>query len=927
MSTNISVAIDGPSGAGKSTIARAAARHFGLVYVDTGAIYRTVAYAVWRSGASCKDPDAVRALLPELQIELTYDDAGVQRMLLGGEDVSAEIRTPENSVRASEVSAYPFVRDFLMETQRGMARRQSVVMDGRDIGTVVLPDATLKIFLTASAECRAERRFRELAEKGVETDYEQVLQDIRNRDYADEHRETAPLRRATDAVLVDTSALDLQQSIDAVCREIARVMPAAAGGKQLHVAKSAGFCFGVSRSVKLAEEMLSTHPSCYSFGNLIHNDDMVRELESRGLRIVESAEGLEPGDAVIVRAHGISRALYEGLCATGAEVIDATCPKVKHIHEIVTAASQEGDQVLIVGAADHPEVRAICGWCEHPVVVKDVTELRARVEDGTIDCAKPLTMVIQTTQTAANLKECQNFLKKICTNAKIFDTICGATFTRQTEAEKLATFCDAMVVIGGRHSANSKHLYEICAQHCANVQFIEKAAQLDTSAFNHAENIGLTAGASVPAWIIKEVKQKMSDEILKEELQETPVAAAPEAEENFEAMLEESLKPVYNGETVTGIVAAINGTEISVDIGAKYSGFIPTSEFTDAGEKLEDVVKVGDTIEAIVVRVNDVEGTAMLSKKRLDAQKFWNTIEAAQESGEVVEGTVTEENKGGIVVSVNGVRVFVPASQSGLPKDRPMTELVKQNVRLKITEVNRGRKRVVGSIRAVLQKERRERAEKIWNEIEVGKTYHGTVKSLTSYGAFVDIGGIDGMCHVSELSWSRIKSPAEVLSVGDEVDVYVIAFDPEKRRISLGYKDPNGNPWTKFMNTFQVGDVAKVTIVKLMPFGAFAEVLPGVDGLIHISQIANRRIGKPEEVLTVGDIVDAKVTAIDEEKHKISLSIRALSAPEPAPARVKEAVEAEPEDFGPEADALVYEVSATGEATGIAPEADEEPEA
>ena len=845
-------------------------------------------------------------------------------MLLGGEDVSDAIRTPENSVRASEVSAYPFVRDFLMDTQRSVAKRRSVVMDGRDIGTVVLPDATLKLFLTASAERRAERRFRELTEKGIETDYATVLADIRARDYADEHRETAPLRRAADAVLVDTSELTLDESIDAVCREIARVLP----HKALHVAKTAGFCFGVKRSVELAEALLDTHERCYSFGHLIHNDDVVQRLEARGLRIVESAEGLGPGDAVIVRAHGISRALYESLCATGAEVVDATCPKVKHIHEIVTNASAAGSQVLIVGAADHPEVRAICGWCTDPIVVKDVTELRERAENGDFDPEKPVTMVIQTTQTAANLKECQNFLKKICTNAKIFDTICGATFTRQTEAEKLAASCDAMVVIGGRHSANSRHLYEICAANCANVQFIEKAAQLDTSAFEHAENIGLTAGASVPAWIIKEVKQKMSDEILNEvtEEVETPVAEnpAPEAEENFDAMLEASLKPVYNGETVTGIVAAINGTEISVDIGAKYSGFIPTSEFTDAGDKLEDVIKVGDTIEAIVVRVNDVEGTAMLSKKRLDAQKFWNSIEAAQESGEVVEGVVTEENKGGIVVSVNGVRVFVPASQSGLPKDRPMTELVKQNVRLKITEVNRGRKRVVGSIRAVLQKERRERAEKIWNEIEVGKTYHGTVKSLTSYGAFVDIGGIDGMCHVSELSWSRIKSPAEVLSVGDEVDVYVIAFDPEKRRISLGYKDPNGNPWTKFMNTFQVGDVAKVTIVKLMPFGAFAEVLPGVDGLIHISQIANRRIGKPEEVLTVGDIVDAKVTAIDEEKHKISLSIRALSAPEPAPRRVEEVVEEEvEEDYAPEADALVYEVSATGEATGIAPEVDE----
>ena len=925
MSTIISVAIDGPSGAGKSTIARAAAKRFGLVYVDTGAIYRTVAYAVHRAGASCKDAEAVRSLLPTIDLSITYDDAGVQRMLLGGEDVSDAIRTPENSVRASEVSAHAFVRDFLMETQRSVARRESVVMDGRDIGTVVLPDATLKIFLTASAERRAERRCKELLEKGVETDFESVLADIRARDYADEHREAAPLRRASDAVLIDTSDLDLDESVDAVCREIERVL--SRGAKRLHVAESAGFCFGVNRSVNLAEEMLATHERCFSFGHLIHNDDMVRRLEEKGLRVVDTAEGLKPGDAVIVRAHGISKALYDSLTATGAEVVDATCPKVKAIHKIVAAASAEGRQILVVGAADHPEVRAICGWCNDPVVVKDAAELRARVEDGTLDCAKPLTMVIQTTQTAANLKECQNFLKKICTNAKIFDTICGATFMRQTEAEKLATACDAMVVIGGRHSANSQHLYEICAQHCANVQFIEKAAQLDTSAFDHAENIGLTAGASVPAWIIKEVKQKMSDEILKEEMQETPVAAAPEAEENFEAMLEESLKPVYNGETVTGIVAAINGTEISVDIGAKYSGFIPTSEFTDAGEKLEDVVKVGDTIEAIVVRVNDVEGTAMLSKKRLDAQKFWNTIEAAQESGEVVEGVVTEENKGGIVVSVNGVRVFVPASQSGLPKDRPMTELVKQNVRLKITEVNRGRKRVVGSIRAVLQKERRERAEKIWNEIEVGKTYHGTVKSLTSYGAFVDIGGIDGMCHVSELSWSRIKSPAEVLSVGDEVDVYVIAFDAEKRRISLGYKDPNGNPWTKFMNTFQVGDVAKVTIVKLMPFGAFAEVLPGVDGLIHISQIANRRIGKPEEVLTVGDIVDAKVTAIDEEKHKISLSIRALSAPEPAPARVVEEVEEEADDYAPEADALVYEVSATGEATGNIPAFDEEPEA
>lgn len=399
----------------------------------------------------------------------------------------------------------------------------------------------------------------------------------------------------------------------------------------------------------------------------------------------------------------------------------------------------------------------------------------------------------------------------------------------------------------------------------------------------------------------------MNDEIKVEEM-----------ELSFDEMLEETLKPIYNGDKVTGLVVAITGTEISVDLGTKYSGFIPTSEFTDDGIKVEDAVKVGDTVEAVVVRVNDVEGTAMLSKKRLDAAKMWNDIEEAVDNGTVLEGVVTEENKGGVVVNVKGVRVFVPASQTDLPREAELSQLLKQTVRLKITEVNKARKRVVGSIRRVAQAERRERIESIWNEIEEGKKYTGVVKSLTSYGAFVDIGGIDGMVHVSELSWGRIHQPSEVVSVGDKIEVYVISFDKEKRKISLGYKDPNCNPWTMFTSKYQVGDVASVSIVKLMPFGAFAEVLPGVDGLIHISQIANRRIGKPEDVLSVGDVVDAKITAVDDDKHKISLSIRALS--EPAPAQVEEVEEDVEEDFDNGEDALVYEVSADGTATGVAPE-------
>ena len=686
--------------------------------------------------------------------------------------------------------------------------------------------------------------------------------------------------------------------------------------KKLVVARSAGFCFGVSRSVDMAQKLLSEHGACASLGELIHNEDVVNALKERGMRVVQSPAEVNRGERVLVRAHGVAPSVYAELEKAGAEIHDATCPKVKAIHKIVAAAKEEDRFTVVIGMRAHPEVVAICGWCGEHEVFENAAELESWLKTKPNPWEKPITVVVQTTQTHSNFTECCELLKKRCTNAKISDTICLATSTRQQEAAKIASECDAMVVIGGKHSANSVHLAQICQEHCGSVQFIERTEELDMDRLKAADTVGLTAGASTPAWIIKEVRNKMSDEIKVEES-----AVEKENEMSFDQMLEETLKTIYNGDKVTGLVVAITGTEISVDLGTKYSGFIPTSEFTDDGIKVEDVVKVGDTIEAVVVRVNDVEGTAMLSKKRLDAAKMWNDIEDAVESGAVLEGTVTEENKGGVVVNVKGVRVFVPASQTDLPREAELAQLLKKTVRLKITEVNKARKRVVGSIRRVAQAERRERIENIWNEIEVGKKYKGVVKSLTSYGAFVDIGGIDGMVHVSELSWGRIHQPSEVVSVGDEIEVYVISFDKEKRKISLGYKDPNGNPWTQFTSRYQVGDVANVKIVKLMPFGAFAEVLPGVDGLIHISQIANRRIGKPEDVLTVGDEVEAKITAIDDEKHKISLSIRALS--EPAPVKAAEPEEEYDDEPAAEEDALVYEVSADGVATGIAPEVEE----
>ena len=639
---------------------------------------------------------------------------------------------------------------------------------------------------------------------------------------------------------------------------------------KIRLAKSAGFCYGVKRAVELAESAAQSGEPCVMLGYIIHNSDVVDRLASQGVKVVKDPDQVPQGCGVIIRSHGESRETYERLEKQGARILDATCPNVKRIHQIVSQAEEQGRQPVIIGTPHHPEVTAIAGWCSHPVVLSGAQELEAWLQEDENRKNLPLTFVSQTTSTRKIWDGCVKKAKKECTNAEFFDTICGATSKRQEEAHQFAAQCDKMVVIGDGKSSNTKRLAEICRESCPDVQLIERAADLDLSRLAQAEVVGITAGASTPAWIIKEVCDKMSDEIM-------------EIEKSFAELLEESIKTLNTGDKVTGTVVAITPTEIQVDLGTKHAGYIPVSELTDdPTAKVEDLVKVGDEIETFVVRVNDQEGVVTLSKKRLDVVKGWEEIETARENETVLEGVVTEDNKGGVVVSVKGIRVFVPASQTGLPRETPMSTLLKQKVRLVITEVNRARRRVVGSISRVLRAERAAAAEKVWAEIEDGKRYTGTVKSLTSYGAFVDIGGVDGMVHISELSWSRIKHPSEVVKVGDTVDVYVISADPEKKKISLGMKDHSQDPWTVFTSTYQVGDVANVRIVKLMTFGAFAESVPGVDGLIHISQIADHRIEKPGDVLAEGDKVDVKITDVDMENKKVSLSIRALLEAAPA---------------------------------------------
>ncbi len=633
------------------------------------------------------------------------------------------------------------------------------------------------------------------------------------------------------------------------------------------LAKTAGFCYGVERAVRLAQQTAQERGGAM-LGSIVHNESVVCDLARRGMRLIHAPEEARPGETVLIRAHGEPKETLDALQERGAEVVSAVCPHVERIKKLAQEAEREGRQVVIIGERAHPEVRGIAGWCSGALVFESAQEVREHLEKHPEFANLPSIALAQTTCIRALWESCVKILKKECTNLKINDTICDATQKRQAEAAELAAKVNAMVVVGDRRSANTRHLTEICRENCGKVIQIESADELPPEFFSGCRTAGLTAGASTPASIIMEVLTTMTEEIINN---------TPETSESFEEMLEKSFKTLNTGDKVTGIVTAIGTTEVQVDVGCKQAGYIPVSELSsDPDVKPEDVVKVGDEIEAYVVRVNDVEGYATLSKKRLDAVKLWEDIENAVENKTVLEGTVTEVNKGGIVVSVKGVRVFVPASQSGLPKDSDLGQMVKQKVKLRVTEVNRARRRVVGSIKSVLNEERQAAQAAIWEGIEVGKHYDGVVKSMTSYGVFVDIGGVDGMVHISELSWSRIKNPAEVVSIGDHLDVYVISFDPEKHKISLGVKDRTQNPWDVFMNTYKVGDVANVRIVKLMTFGAFAEVVPGVDGLIHISQIADRRIDKPSDVLSEGQMVDAKITAIDEEKKKISLSIRAL---------------------------------------------------
>ncbi len=635
------------------------------------------------------------------------------------------------------------------------------------------------------------------------------------------------------------------------------------------VAESAGFCFGVDRAVKMVYGELEKNTKVATLGPIIHNQDVVNDMQAKGARIISSVDELSDDETVVIRSHGVGREVYDQIEAKGNRMLDATCPFVSRIHKIVAEKSAEGYFILIAGDASHPEVQGIVGHCdENCLVFKDNFELKDFFEKKYKKLEKKLAIVAQTTYNIVVWDECLNVIPKNDSDIVIFDTICNATDTRQSDAAELAKGSDIMLVVGGRHSSNTVKLFEVCSRYCRTYH-IENSDELRSLKLPAAEKIGITAGASTPAYIIKEVQTTMADNENIAEIQDEDI--------DFAEAIDQSFKKIHTGEKVKGIVVGVDNAEITVDLGTKHTGYVKLEDLTDdPAKKPEDIVKVGDEIELIVIKVNDADGTAQLSKKKVDEQAGYDTIVKAYEEKTVLEGTVQHVVNKGVTLTYLGVRIFIPASHTGLPRGAELDELLKKKVEFMIIEVTEGKKRAVGSIKAVQNAKRAEAQAKFWDNAKVGDVYVGKVKSLTSFGAFVDLGGIDGMVHISELSWKRIKHPSEVVAVGDTLEVYIKDLNRDENRISLGFKKAEDDPWEIFKTNYNVGDVVKATIVSITSFGAFARIIDGIDGLIHISQIADKKVENVKDILSVGDEVDVKIIDIDADAKRISISIRAL---------------------------------------------------
>ena len=638
------------------------------------------------------------------------------------------------------------------------------------------------------------------------------------------------------------------------------------------VADKAGFCFGVKRAIDMAEEVVRERDGpIYSLGPLIHNPQVVDKLAQKGISAIDDPGEIHTG-TVIIRSHGVEPGILSEVSARGLKLINATCPFVSRAQQIAKDLHTEGWQVIVVGDKDHPEVQGIVGWAEGQAIV-----VQNSAEAEVLDYISKIGVLAQTTQPLLNFQQVVNILKQKTDQLKECNTICHATGERQQAALELARKVDVMIVVGGANSANTGKLANLCRSTGTPAYQIEIAAELRAEWFVNVDKAGLTAGASTPDWIIEEVKKRMEElgEIngIEEGMEQLDEVNA--AEEGMQEAVE--VKALRNGEIVKGVVVQIGQDEVLVDVGSKSEGFISARELSSFDiNSPDEVVKVGDEIEVFVINAEDNEGRIKLSKTRADAESAWTKLEYLLESGETIKGTVKEVVKGGLLVDV-GVRAFLPASLVDKGYVEDLTKYVGEKITAQVIEINRSRRKVVLSRKAVLEEEYANHREELLDALQEKQTVKGIIRRITNFGAFVDIGGIDGLLHISEMAWYRVNHPSEIVQVGDEVNVMVLKVDRNTDKISLGLKQVLSNPWENVVDNYPVGSVVEAKVVRLAPFGAFVQLEPGVEGLVHISHLADHHVEKPEDVVSEGDAVSVKVLSVDMQDKRIRLSIKEVA--------------------------------------------------
>ncbi len=842
----ISIAIDGPASSGKSSIANCIAERFNFRHINTGLLYRLATYISLNNGGN--DEETISSL------ESGKIDIYNNYLVYNGETLGSELRTQEIDSNVSFISEKPSIRRAINNILSKVKSDNGIIMDGRDIGTEVLKDADLKFFLTADSEVRAKRRYEELIRSGNDVEYYKILNEIEKRDNIDYNRVESPLKKANDAQTIDTSNLNFEESVDEVARAIVEYAVPKIKLRKVRIAENNGFCHGVLRAVNELDKVVRNNDSknISTLGEIIHNKQVINHFSKRNVNIVhkENLDTLnEEDDILVIRAHGIPRDVENSLKENSIEYVDATCGKVKLIHKRVKDYYGDGYDIVIVGNKNHPEIIGANSYCDYNAKFFFEGKL-----DGEI-LSNKVCILSQTTEKYENFEKAVDLLSSKYEDVVTLNTICDATYLRQRDAAELAKHVDYMIIVGDKLSSNSNKLYEVSKKYCKNSIIIERASDLNSDILkdisSNCYKVGITSGASTPDWIMKEV-------ILM-----------------IENRTESNIKI---GELLFGIIESIDDKNIYLKAN-DIEAVIPIVEInSDERAKLDDIFKVGSEIEGKIISLSNSDGRVVLSRLEIYREKALAVLSEKFKNGETITVKIQEDVKGGVIAEFNSIKLFIPASHLDFIHIENLNEFVGRDLDVKILEMKeeKNQYKIIGSRRAVLEEEKREREKRVWNSLVLGDVIEGEVKRINTFGAFVDVNGVDGLLHISEISWGRIEKVSDVISIGDKITAKIIGLDVDNQKLSLSMKVLQHDPWSDVEEKYPVGAVVLGKVVRFAEFGAFVELEPSIDALVHISQISHKRVNDIRDFLEIGQEVKAKIVEINKDNKRIELSIKVI---------------------------------------------------